>query len=79
MQEVQTRMRLGAPLTTAWTFCKLMFQRRLVKLWAWLTLFPNWGPRPHRSQDLDINTLTPSTISLYSVYHIAYLGGIIDA
>jgi hypothetical protein len=45
MHDVQTRIRLGAPATIAWTVCKLMFQRLLVMLWAWLTRFPNFGPR----------------------------------
>jgi hypothetical protein len=34
MQEVQTRIRFRAPLTTALTDCKFKFQRRLVTLWA---------------------------------------------
>jgi hypothetical protein len=41
MQDAHTRSRLLAPFTTALTLCKLMFQRRLVKLWAWLILLPN--------------------------------------
>jgi Response regulator receiver domain len=50
MQEAQARMRRLAPFTTARTACKLMFQRRLVTLWAWLMRLPNWGPRPQISQ-----------------------------
>jgi len=34
-QDVQTRMRLGVPFTSARTFCKLGNQRRFVTLWAW--------------------------------------------
>ena len=34
MQDVQTRSRLLAPLTSACTFCKFKFQRRLLTLWA---------------------------------------------
>ena len=34
LQDVQTRMRLAAPLTTARTDCRFKFQRRLVTLWA---------------------------------------------
>jgi hypothetical protein len=49
-QDVQTRMRLVAAPTLAWTGRRLTFQRRLVTLWAWLILFPNCGPLPQRSQ-----------------------------
>jgi hypothetical protein len=49
---VQTRNFLVAPFTTARTGRRLTFQRRLVTLWAWLTLFPNCGPLPHTSQTL---------------------------
>ena len=61
MQEVQTRIRLVAPATTARTVCRLMFQRRLETLWAWLILCPNTGPRPHTSHILAIN-LSSETI-----------------
>ena len=43
MQEVQTRKRLGAPLTRARTRWMLGFHRLLVMLLEWETLFPNWG------------------------------------
>ena len=55
IQEVQTRMRLGAPLTMARTGCRFTFQRRLVILWAWLTLLPNMGPRPQTSHTFAIS------------------------
>src|SRR5438874_4355535 len=55
MHEVQARRRLLAPLTRARTLCRFTFQRRLVTLWAWLTLCPNCGPLPHISQTLAIN------------------------
>ena len=31
------------------TFCTFTFQRRLVLWFEWLTLCPNWGPRPQMS------------------------------
>jgi hypothetical protein len=40
-QAVQTRIFFAAPFTIARTVYKLMFQRRLVMLWAWLTRLPN--------------------------------------
>src|SRR6202166_3895995 len=55
MQEVQARTRLLAPLTNARTVCRFTFQRRFVTLWAWLTLCPNCGPLPHKSQTLAIS------------------------
>jgi hypothetical protein len=69
MQDVQTRIRLGAPFTMAWTSCRLMFQRRFVKLWAWLTRLPNWGPRPQTSHTFAISRDTPATVLLQLVYH----------
>src|SRR5882724_13248617 len=48
-QEVQTRIRLVAAPTLAWTGRRFTFQRRLVTLWAWLMLFPNCGPLPQIS------------------------------
>jgi hypothetical protein len=45
-QEVQTRTRLEVPAALARTGRKLMFQRRLVMLWAWLTLLPLRGFLP---------------------------------
>jgi hypothetical protein len=41
MQDAHALIRRLAPFTTARTLCKLMFQRRLVTLWAWLILLPN--------------------------------------
>src|SRR5580700_6541978 len=55
MQDVQARSRLCAPFTMARTDCRFTFQRRLVTLWAWLTLCPNCGPLPHNSQTLAIS------------------------
>jgi hypothetical protein len=46
---VQTRMRLPCPATLACTGRKLMFQRRLVTLWAWLMRFPACGFLPQIS------------------------------
>jgi len=45
-QEAQTRTRLEPPATLARTGRKLTFQRRLVMLWAWLTLLPVRGFLP---------------------------------
>jgi len=42
-QDAQTRIFLLPPATLARTGRKLMFQRRLVTLCAWLTLFPLAG------------------------------------
>ena len=47
---VQTRMRLLPCAVLACTGRKLMFQRRLVMLCAWLTLLPETGFLPHISQ-----------------------------
>ena len=44
---VQTRTRLGAPSTSTRTVCRFGYQRRLVRLLAWLTLLPVTGPLPH--------------------------------
>src|SRR6202140_4157935 len=55
-QEVQTRIRLVAPFTLAWTGRRLTFQRRLVTLWAWLMLLPNCGPLPQISQTCAMTT-----------------------
>src|SRR5690348_12320537 len=59
MQEVQTRMRFDAPFTMARTVCRLMFQRRLDTLWAWLMRLPNFGPRPQTSHTLAILDVAP--------------------
>ena len=61
MQEVQTRTRLVAPEITARTFCRLIFQRRLETLWAWLILCPNIGPRPHISHTFAMNLSSETT------------------
>ena len=47
---MQARIFLPWPSTLAFTGRKLTFQRRLVMLLAWLTLFPNCGPLPQISQ-----------------------------
>jgi hypothetical protein len=49
-QEVQTRMRLVAPLTLACTGRRFTFQRLRETLWAWLMVFPNCGFLPQISQ-----------------------------
>jgi len=54
-QEVQTRIRLVAAPTLAWTGRRFTFQRRLVTLWAWLMLFPNCGPLPQSSHTCAID------------------------
>src|SRR4051794_12027690 len=59
MQDVQTRMRFPAPLMRARTDWRLMFQRRLVTLCAWLILLPYLGPRPHISQTCAIDRILP--------------------
>src|SRR5208282_1653162 len=50
MHDAQTRIRLGAPLTSALTTCRLTFQRRRVTLCACEMLLPNCGPLPQISQ-----------------------------
>src|SRR6202007_1667159 len=57
MQLVQTRIRLGAPFTSALTFCKFTFQRRRVTLCACEMLFPNCGPFPQMSHTCAIALL----------------------
>ena len=50
MQRVHTRAWiLLPPLVAILTRCKFGSQRRLVLLWAWLTLLPVTGPLPHIS------------------------------
>src|SRR5439155_15752051 len=49
-QRVQTRMRRVVPFTTARTRWRFGYQRRLVLLFAWLTLCPDMGPLPQISQ-----------------------------
>ena len=55
MQFVQTIIFFILPFDTARTRCKFGLNRRLVTLWAWLTLFPTIGFFPHISQTLDIS------------------------
>jgi hypothetical protein len=57
MQLVQTRRLLGAPLTSAFTFCRFTFQRRRVTLCACEMLFPNCGPFPQTSHTCAIALL----------------------
>src|SRR6185437_2155827 len=49
MQLVQTRTRLATPFVTAFTLCRLGFQRRRVTLCACEILLPNCGPLPQNS------------------------------
>jgi hypothetical protein len=50
MQRVHTRKRaVCPPSVTVLTFCRFGYQRRLVLLWAWLTLLPVTGPFPQIS------------------------------
>src|SRR3954447_5635749 len=53
---VQTRIRLGAPSTRTRTVCRLGYQRRLVRLLAWLTLLPVTGPLAHMAQTRAISS-----------------------
>jgi hypothetical protein len=46
---VHTRTCFLTPPTTARTFLRLGFQRRLRVLFAWLITFPKVGPLPHTS------------------------------
>ena len=46
---MQTRIRFPWPATLACTGRRLMFQRRLVTLWAWLMRFPACGFLPQIS------------------------------
>jgi hypothetical protein len=55
-QEVQTRIRFGAPATTARIFWMFGFQRRFVRRWEWLTRIPTWGRFPQTSHTADIGT-----------------------
>ena len=52
--EVQTFIRFGTPFTSARTVCRFGFHRRLVRLWAWETLFPKVGFLPHISHTFAI-------------------------
>lgn len=53
MQRVQTRSVVTLPSWRARTLRRFGLKRRLVRLWAWETLCPNWGPLPQISQALD--------------------------
>src|SRR5579864_7235922 len=55
-QEVHTRMRLVVEPTRACTGRRLMFQRRLVTLWAWLMRFPACGFLPQISHCCGMTT-----------------------
>src|SRR3974377_1060462 len=57
MQLVQTRIRFGAPFTSALTACRFTFQRRRVTLWACEMLLPNCGPFPQTSHTCAIALL----------------------
>src|SRR5690348_16307752 len=57
-------MRLPCPFTLACTGRKLMFQRRLVTLWAWLMRFPACGFLPHISHCCAIGLLLPNDSDL---------------
>ena len=55
MQLVHTRIRFGAPFTSAFTACRFTFQRRFVTLCACEMLFPNCGPLPQTSHTCAIS------------------------
>jgi hypothetical protein len=57
MQLVHTRIRFGAPFTSALTACRFTFQRRRVTLWACEMLLPNCGPFPQTSHTCAIALL----------------------
>src|SRR5260370_8410599 len=71
MQDVQTFTRRVPPPTTARTSFKLMFQRRFVTLCAWLTLCPNWGPRPQSSHVFAIRQKSPQLSKLVVYQFVA--------
>ena len=54
IQVVQTSMRFTWPWCKARTLCRLGLKRRLVTLWAWLTLFPTCGFLPQIWHILDM-------------------------
>jgi hypothetical protein len=58
MQVVQTIILFTLPLCNARTRCRFGLNRRFVKLWAWLTLWPTIGFLPHISHILDM-VMTP--------------------
>ena len=53
---VHTLIRLGAPSTRTRTVCRLGYQRRFVRLLAWLTLLPVTGPLAHTAQTRAISS-----------------------
>ena len=57
-------MRFPCPPTLACTGRKLMFQRRLVTLWAWLMRFPACGFLPQISHCCAIGLLLPDNSDL---------------
>lgn len=60
MQLVQTRTRLRVPFSvTMCADCRFGSQRRLVLLFAWLTLFPARGPLPQTAQKAAIGLSLP--------------------
>lgn len=54
MHAVQTVIFCGRPLRTARTLCRLGLKRRLLTLWAWLTLLPTIGFFPQISHTFAI-------------------------
>src|ERR1700730_1717356 len=59
MQEVQTRIRLVVAPTRACTGRRFTFQRRLVRLWAWLMRFPDCGFLPQISHCWAMTAIDP--------------------
>ena len=53
---VQTRIRFGAPSTRTRTVCRFGYQRRLLRLLAWLTLLPVVGPLAHTAHTRAISS-----------------------
>jgi hypothetical protein len=73
MQLVQTRIRFGAPFTSALTACKLTFQRRRVTLWACEMLLPNCGPFPQTSHTCAIALLPILDCFVLPQFHSAQI------
>src|SRR5215208_2034260 len=53
---VHTRIRFGAPSTKMRTVWRLGYQRRLLRLFAWLTLLPVTGPLAHTAHTRAISS-----------------------
>src|SRR3954447_26860495 len=53
---VHTRIRLGPPSTSTRTVWRLGYQRRLLRLFAWLTLLPVTGPLAHTAHSRAISS-----------------------